>query len=169
MEFTKDYLTGDEIPLTGAEDNRQKVIKFLVEEKGYSKSEIKRKISFELIISDEKYITELDLAIVIDGKYCAAFKTPAGSLASWDREIIAASRILVKDYQIPLAIVANGETADVFDSVKGIRLASGMDNIPSRQDIEAYLKENSFVKFPEERAERQKMVFKTYDTLNVNR
>jgi len=169
MDFTTDYLTGNEIPLTGAEENRQKVIKFLVEEKGYSKSEIKRKIPFELIISDEKYITELDLAIELDGTYCAAFKTPAGSLASWDREIVAAARIVVADYQIPFAIVANGENADIFEAVKGNKVASGMENIPSKEEIRMYLKVNSFVKFPEERAERQKMVFKTYDTLNVNR
>jgi predicted polyphosphate/ATP-dependent NAD kinase len=169
MEFTKDYLTGDEIPLTGAEENRQKVIEFLVEQKGYSKSEIKRKISFELIIEEEIYKTELDLAIVIDQKYCMAFKTPAGSLASWDREIIAAARIFIKDYQIPFAIVTNGENAEIFDSVKGKKISNGMDKIPSRQDIEKYISENSFVKFPEEKIERQKMVFRTYDTLNVNR
>jgi hypothetical protein len=52
MDCIKDYLTGKDVALTGAEENRQKVIRFLVEEKGYSKSDIKRRVCFELLISE---------------------------------------------------------------------------------------------------------------------
>jgi hypothetical protein len=169
MDCIKDYLTGKDVALTGAEENRQKVIRFLVEEKGYSKSDIKRRVCFELSISDEPYRTELDLVIIINGKTAAAFKTPAGSLSSWDREIIAGARIIVPEYQIPFAIVSDGENADIFDTVKGKKIFQGMNNIPSKEEMEKYLEKNPMAEFPKDKAERQKMVFKTYDMLNVNR
>jgi hypothetical protein len=169
MDYIKDYITGKEIELTGTEENRQKVIKFLVEEKGFLKSEIKTRVPFEIKVLDETYKTELDLVIIINDKIAAAFKTPAGSLSSWERELVAGARILVPEYQIPLAIVSDGKKADIFDAIKGQKIASGMENIFSKKEMEKYLEKNPFVKFPEEKADRQKMVFKTYDSLNVNR
>ena len=37
----RDFVTGREVPNVGAEENRQAVEKFLVEQKGYQKEDIK--------------------------------------------------------------------------------------------------------------------------------
>ncbi|MDY0131090.1 MAG: type I restriction enzyme HsdR N-terminal domain-containing protein [Desulforegulaceae bacterium] len=169
MDCIKDYLTGKEINLTGAEENRQKVMKFLVEEKGFLKSDIKARVEFEILISGEPYKTEIDLLILINKMIVAVFKTPAGSLSSWDREIISGARILLPDYQIPFAIVSDGENAEIFDTVKGEKIGRGIENIPSKEEIQNYLDKNPLTEFPKEKTERQKLVFKTYDELNINR
>lgn len=169
MDYIKDYITGQDIPNTGAEENRQAVEKYLVNKKGYSKSSIEIDRAFELEISNEPYNTKIDLLIKLQDQYLCAFKIVAGSLSSWEREIIAASRVVVKEYQIPFAIVSDGSNAFVYDTVSGKKTGEGFDSIPSKEDLLSYMESGSLTEFPLDRLERQKMVFKTYDTLNVNR
>ena len=169
MEYIKDYITGVEIPNQGPEENRQLMEKFLIDFKGFKKEDIYIDHCFEIEIEDSLYKTKLDLVIKIQDKILAAVKVAAGSISSWEREIIAGARILVKEYQIPFAIVTDSKEAYVFNTMSGKRLGTGLNAIPSRTDFENYLKEKSLEKFPPEKLERQKMVFRTYDTLNINR
>jgi hypothetical protein len=169
MENLVDYISGKELPNMGAEKNRQKTEKILVEEKGYAKEDILVDEEFELEIENSPYKTSLDLVVRIDGKMVIAIKTVAGSISSWEREIVAGARILNKEYQIPFSIVTDGNSADILDTITGKKIDSGVDKIPSKSEVVEYLKNNDLKEYPKERLERQKMVFRTYDTLNVNR
>ena len=46
-----DFVTGREIPNVGAEENRQAVAQYLVNEKGYSKDDIAVDVNIELVIA----------------------------------------------------------------------------------------------------------------------
>lgn len=169
MEYINDYITGKEIPLTGSEENRQAVEKFLVQEKGFSKNDIEVDSGFDFESGGEVFKARIDLLIKINGIFAAALKTPAGSISSWEKEIVAGARIFNTSYQIPFSIVSDGKNAEIFDTVTGKRINTGIENIPSKKDLEAFLEENESVEFPSDRLERQKMIFKTYITMNVNR
>lgn len=169
MEYISDFITGKEVPNTGAEQTRQFMEKYLVEEKGFSEDNILVDEKFELEIYGEKYKTKADLLIKFDDKILCIIKTPAGSISSWSREVIAAARIFVPEYQIPFSIVCDGKNAEIYDSLTGTQLNVGIENIPSKKDLEVFLEKNSLVAFPGDKLERQKLVFRTYDTLNVNR
>jgi hypothetical protein len=94
-------------------------------------------------------------------------KCAAGSLGSREREIVAAARLL-DAYQIPWAVVSDGKTAIVLDTVSGKKIGDGLDAIPSRQEAIAQLQAYTPLAFPEERREREKLIFRTYDVENVN-
>lgn len=169
MEYIEDYATGVKMPELGAEANRQEIEKILIESKGYKKEDIGVDTSFELEIEDKPYRTKLDLTININGKTLVAIKAVAGSISSWEREIVAGARILIEDYQIPFSVVSDAKDLNLYDTITGKKIGSGFDSFPLRSDLEKYLVENELKKYPKERLERQKMVFRTYDTLNVNR
>ncbi len=169
MEYIKDYITGDDVPNRGAEENRQIVEHILVDEKGFDRADIRIDEKFSIYVENSLYETSLDLVVIIEDYILAAFKIVAGSISSWEREIVAGARILVEDYQIPFSIVTDGRKADIFDTVTGKKISSGLENIPARSFLENFLKEKKLQKYPKERLERQKMVFRTYDMLNVNR
>ena len=89
-----DYVTGREVPNVGAEQNRQAVEKFLVEQKGYQKQDIEVDTDFSLTIADEPYHSQMDLVVSVDsGSRFMVIKCVAGSLGSREREVIAAARL----------------------------------------------------------------------------
>ena len=91
-----DFVTGKEIPNVGAEENRQMVERFLVNEKGFSKEDIEVDVDIEMTVAGEPYRSQIDLVVSIDGGATRfmAIKCAAASLGSREREILAASRLL---------------------------------------------------------------------------
>jgi len=164
-----DFITGEEIPNIGAEENRQGVEKFLVNKKGFEKEDIKRDEDIEITIAGESYKSKTDLIVFVNEIRFMAIKCAAGSLGSWEREIIAASRLTDNKYQIPYSIVSDGENAVLLDTVSGKKIGEGMKFIPSKIEAQEKLKELNLQPFPKERIEKEKLIFRTYDSMNVNK
>jgi len=162
-----DYATGKAILNIGAEGNRQSLERFLVSQKEYRKTDIHIDVDMEIRILDEIYKTQVDLVVVVSGLRFALFKCAAGSLGSREREAVAAARLLDR-YQIPFTVVSDGKTASIFDTVTGKKAGEGLDAVPSREAAKIYLKSATLLPFPQERLEREKLIFRSYDVLNIN-
>ena len=164
-----DFVTGQEIPNIGAEENRQAVEQYLVNEKGYLKDDIEVDVKIELIVAGEHYHSQVDLVVRVNGGKLRimAIKCAAGSLGSREREIVAAAR-LVKDYQIPFGVVSDGKTAIVLDTVSGKKTGEGMAAIPSKKVAISMLDSYQPISLAADRLEREKLIFRTYDSENVN-
>jgi hypothetical protein len=94
-------------------------------------------------------------------------KCAAGSLGSREREVLSAARLLV-DYQIPLAVVSDGRTALVFDTLTRKKRGEGMDAIPPRRELVHMARDFTFSPLAPEQRKREKLIFRTYDSMNVN-
>ena len=164
-----DFVTGKGLPNIGAEDNRQAIERFLVEQKGYLKEDIQIDADIEMIVAGELYQSQLDLVVSVDGGRTRfmAIRCVAGSLGSWEREIVAAARLL-DNYQIPFSMVSDGKTAIVLDTVSGKKTGEGMDAIPSKKEALEKLDSLELQPFPKDRLEKEKLIFRTYDSENVN-
>jgi hypothetical protein len=164
-----DFVTGKRIPNVGTEDNRQKVERFLVNEKGYSKADIEVDVDIEIIVAGETYRSQIDLVVSVDEKSVRfmAIKCAAGSLGSREREILAAARLLCET-QLPFSVVSDGKTAIVLDTISGQKLGEGLNRIPSKEEAREKLKTLTRMPFPQEKLEREKLIFRSYDSMNVN-
>ena len=164
-----DFVTGREVPNVGAEENRQVVEKYLIDEKGYLKEDISVDADMAITAAGEPYRSQVDLVVSPDGGKTRfmAIKCAAGSLGSREREIVAAARLL-DEYQIPRAGVSDGKTASVLDTVTGKKIGNGLDAIPTRQEAAAGQKSLNLTPLPPERRDREKLIFRTYDLENVN-
>jgi len=165
-----DYVTGREIPNVGAEENRQLVEHYLVNEKGFSKEDIEVDTDLELNFAGDPYRSQVDLVVGMNGgtQRVMAFKCAAASLGSREREILAAARLLDEKYQIPFSIVSDGKTAVVLDTVSGKKIGEGLDAIPSKNEVIEKLKSIKLRAFPKEKRDREKLIFRSYDSMNVN-
>ena len=165
-----DFVTGKEMPNIGAEENRQAVERFLVEEKGFLKSDIAVDVDIEMAVAGDTYRSQIDLVVSLDEGPVRfmVFKCAAASLGSREREIIAAARLLDPNYQIPYAVVSDGNTAIVLDTVTGKKIADGMAAIPSKEQALETLKSIELAEFPNTRLEKERLIFRTYDSQNVN-
>jgi hypothetical protein len=164
-----DFVTGKEIPYVGAEENRQMVERFLVNEKGFSKEDIEVDVDIEMIVTGELYRSQIDLVVSVDGGATRfmAIKCAAASLGSREREILAASRLLYEN-QLPFSVVSDGKTAIVLDTVSGKKLGEGLSAIPSKGEVLEKSKTLKLQPFPKEKLEREKLIFRSYDSMNVN-
>ena len=164
-----DFVTGKDVPNIGAEENRQAIERFLVERKGYLKEDIQIDVDIEMTVAGESYRSQLDLVVTTDGGKTRfmAIRCAAGSLGSREREIIAAARIL-DDCPIPFAVVSDGKTAIVLDTASGKKIGDGLDAIPSKKAAIKKLDSLELQPFPALRREKEKLIFRTYDSENVN-
>ena len=163
----KDYITGKEVPNVGAEENRQTVERYLVEEKGYQKEDLEIDAPLEIDIRGEIYRAVVDIVVTVNGRRLMAVKCAAGSIGSREKEILSAAKLL-ESYQVPLAVVSDGKKATVLDTLSGKSIDEGLDAIPSREEIAHRFKEEDFQPVPENRLEQVKLVFRSYDSMNVN-
>ena len=164
-----DFVTGREIPNVGAEENRQAVEKFLVNAKGYAREDIEVDVPIEISVADQPYCSQIDLIVSVDSGATRfmAFKCAAASLGSREREILAAAR-LAGENQIPLSVVSDGNTAIVLDTFSGRKLGEGLDAIPSKEQAREQLADLTKQPYPKEKREREGLIFRTYDSMNVN-
>lgn len=162
-----DFVTGREVPNIGAEENRQAVERFLLEQKGYSREDIEVDAPIALVIRDEVYHSQVDLVVAVGKVRLMVIKCAAGALGSWERQTLAAARLL-SDYQIPYAVVSDGKTALLTDSTTGKKIGEGMEAIPSKAEARHALGTARLEVLPEERRERESLIFRTYDKDSVN-
>jgi len=167
LQTLVDFVTGEKVPDIGAEANRQAVERYLVNEKGFDKTDIEVDADIELIIGQTPYRSQIDLVVSVDEARYMAVKCAAGSLASREREILAAARLLTY-YQIPVAAVSDGKTAIVLDTLSGKKTGEGLESLPSRQEARSVLKKTTLQPLPAKRLEGEKLIFRTYDMMNVN-
>ena len=129
-----DYLSGREIPFSNRDNIRQKLVKTLVEEKGYQNGDISldREIRFEM--EGQQACSLVDLALGFGGKILMVFKCAAGSVVSRERQIIATARLL-EDYIIPYAVVTNGVNIELLDTLTEKVIGDGIASVPTRLEL----------------------------------
>jgi hypothetical protein len=164
-----DYATGREIPCVGAEENRQRLEKFLVEKKGFAREDLCIDVDLELLIQGKTYRSQVDLVVRVGKGDTAvmAFKCCAASPGSREREIVSAARLL-EPYQIPFAVASDGLTAMVMDTLTGRKIGQGLEAIPSKSDARKHLTSIGLQPLAPEKVGREKLIFRTYDMENVN-
>jgi hypothetical protein len=164
-----DYITGRSVPDVGAEANRQAVERLLVEEKGYAPEEISVDAPISVEIEGKIYRSRVDLVVCLGPRPLMAVKCAAGSLDSRQREIVAAARLLAADRTLPLAVASDGRTAIAWDAVSGKQIGVGLDAIPARSRLAAaYASGAAPAPLDPQRLARERIVFRSYDSMNVN-
>jgi hypothetical protein len=166
-DVIEDFITGQKVPNIGAEENRQQVERFLVESKGFEKTDIEIDPILEFMIGDEKVRSNIDLVVRVKEKRVMVFRCVAGALGSRHRETLSAARLL-DSYQIPFAVVTDGKHAEILETVTGNLVAEGMAAIPSKQEAEKLVGSISFQPYPASKVERERIIYRSYEDMNVN-
>ncbi len=162
-----DFVTGESVPDIGAEANRQAFERFLVNDRGYRKEDIAVDVDIKLAIDGETYRSQIDLVVSTDGMRVMAVKCAAGSLGSREREILAAARLL-DPFPTPLAVVSDGCTALILDTTTGKKIGEGLHAVPAKDQVLKIAGAQKLEPLAPERIEREKLIFRSYDSMNIN-
>ena len=123
----------------------------MVNKLGYQKDELEPRRFIETLFSSQFVRSNIELTVKLGGKSGMIIRYAPGSLVTRERSVIAAARVLEKEYQIPLAIVTNGQDAELLDTASKKVLATGMDAIPTQQRLKEILADLSFRDPPQDK------------------
>jgi hypothetical protein len=157
-----DFLTGQTVTDTHDERYRQKIARFLIEQRGYRSDEIERSIPLTAVAGACKAIVFVDFVIRISGRVGMIIKYGPGSLTTRERPALAASR-LIEGLQVPLVVVTNGEGAEVLNGATGKTVATGFEGIPDRENLERRMADLPTDRIPKERMEMESRVLYAYE------
>lgn len=157
-----DFLTGEVLEDTHDERYRQKLARLLVNRKGYAKSELMPRHELRVKAGESCALIWIDLTIKLKDKIGMIVKYGPGSITTRHRPVLAASRLLAP-YQIPLAVVTNGEDCDVLEGDTGAVLTSGLEQIPDRTALRKSMQKASFLPITPKRTEMESRILFAYE------
>lgn len=129
-----DFLTGAVLKDTHDERYRQKIARLLINQKGYAKTDIEPRKDLAVQADDKKAILKVDFIITLAQQVLMVIKYGPGSLVTRRRPVLAVSR-LIAGYQVPVAVITNGQDAEIISGSSGEVIATGLDAIPAKQDL----------------------------------
>jgi hypothetical protein len=159
-----DYLTGEELTDTDDERIRQHLSQLMVEGKGYPRHTLIPRLRIETLFSRCFVVSTIELTVVIDDRMVLLLRYGPGSLVSRERAAIAAARVLNSSYRIPLAVVTNGQDAELLETKTGKILAYGVESIPDYRTAAAMPSQLEFLPpLDDLRRERELRILNAFD------
>ena len=157
-----DFLTGEVLDDTLDERYRQKIARWLVERKGYGLDEVEPRRELLLQADQRRAKIKIDFVVRLGGRIGMVVRFGPGSLVSRERPTLAVSR-LVADYQVPIAVVTNGEDAEILAGGSGKVVGRGLEAIPSRTALFLAMQAHSFERMARQRAVMESRVAYCYE------
>ena len=157
-----DFITGDAIKDTHDERYRQQIARLLVKRKRYLKDDIETRRDLLVQAGENRAIIKIDFLVNLSGKICMIVKYGPGSIVTRRRPLLAASRILAP-YQIPIAVVTNGEDAEILEGFSGNVISHGLETIPSKPQLIEIASRNNFNDISAKRAEMESRIVYCYE------
>ena len=158
-----DYVTGEPLVDTDDERYRQKLARLLVEERGFSKSELTMRRRIETLFAKQFVASKIDIVVSIGDQRVMVLRYGPGSLVTRERPAIAAARVLEENQIIPLVVVTNGEDAELLSARTGKVLETGLDAIPTREAVVIQLPGLDFTPVAPERREPELRILNAFD------
>jgi len=158
----EDFITAERLNDTHDERYRQKIARLLVTQKGYQKADIEPRRKLVVQADDRKAMVKVDFVISLSKRICMIIKFGPGSIVTRRRPVLAASRLLTP-YQIPVAVVTNGQDAEILDGLSGDILSRGVATIPSRARLQKLADDHHFKSISKKRAEIESRLVYCYE------
>jgi hypothetical protein len=157
-----DFITGKTLKDTHDERYRQKIGRLLVNRKGYLKADIEPRKELLVEADTKKAILKIDFVVTLAGRVGMVIKYGPGSLVTRRRAVLAVSRLIAPD-QVPIAVVTNGEDAEIMNGTTGEILAQGLDSIPAKPDLETIMAREAFMTISEKQSEMESRILYCYE------
>jgi len=158
-----DFVTGETLVDTDDERYRQKLARFLVEEKGYRKEDLEVRRTIETLFAGQFVVSKIDIVVRLEGRRAMVIRYGPGSLVTRERPALAAARVLDRDQVIPFAVVTNGEDAEILETSTGKLLGTGLESIPTREELHKHLAGRKLKPLAEERREKELRILNAFD------
>lgn len=164
MGATTDFITGNTVPDTHDERIIQKISRFLVEEKYFSKNEIGTREKLFLTVDGKTGTVMVHFVIRIDGQPFAVIMYGPGSIVTRQRPTLATARLLTPEIT-PVAVITNGTDALIMDTVSGKVTGKNLDSLPDREGAARLLTDYQSAAISREQRKKEERILFTMEVL----
>lgn len=161
---TTDFLTGRTLADTHDERARQQIAKFLVNEKGYARSEILAGQQLHLELDGKTGMVFVDFIINQGQEAVMLILFRPGSIVSRRRTAVAAARIFTQK-AIPFAAITNAEDAEILETSSGKVIGTGLESVFHKNDTGRIIENHQSMILPENRREKEKRILFAMEVL----
>src|SRR3972149_1737412 len=147
------------IQLTGI---KQKVWEFLIREKYFKPEEIETNPEFNITLGDREIKIHIDFIVNLPTASFMVIQCSSSSLEAWERYVTFFARV-IKDYQIPYAVVTDGENAQIIDVLAGRLIGESLDKLFNRQEALNKMKDFKKIPCPVNRLEKEKRIVYAFE------
>ena len=132
-------------------------------DKGYNLDDIEINKSYEVLVSEnEKFITAVDIMVVLEGKTVFAIKCVPTSIDSWQRFLLAFCRV-VESYQIPFGFITDSQEGRLMNILTG-KVEETME-IPNKEELLKLFPSLKFIPYSEEKASKERRILYAFDAI----
>ena len=143
---------------------KQRVWDILTKEKKYDPSEIEIDPEYRLKLSDSEAAVSIDFVVTFPSASFMVIKCSSSSIESWERYVVSFARV-VKDYQIPYAVVTDGDNARIVDALAGTIVSESIKGLFERKDAINKLKDFKKIPCPANRLEKEKRIMYAFESI----
>jgi len=141
---------------------KQQIWEFLVKEKHFRPEEIETDPQFKLTLGDSETKVSIDFVVNLPSASVMVIQCSSSSLEAWERYVTSFARV-VKDYQIPYAVVTDGERARVIDVRTGQTVGESLNQLFNRQEALNKMKNFKRLPCPANRLEKDKRIVYAFE------
>jgi hypothetical protein len=138
------------------------IYKMLLREKGFHPEDIQIDPQFSLQVDTHEATVGIDFSITLEGTTFMVIRCVPSGINSWERYAIAFARA-IKDYQIPYAVVADGEQVRVFDIINYTIKQEPAQELFTRKEAMILMKDFQKIPYPEDRREKEKRIIHAFE------
>jgi len=143
---------------------KQAVWEFLIKEKQFKPKEIETDPEFRLILGDRETTVSIDFVVNLPSASLMVLQCSSGSLEAWERYVTAFARV-VKDYQIPYAVVTDGDKARIIDVLAGKLIGDSLGQLFNREEALDRMKDFKKIPCPVNKLEREKRIVYAFESI----
>jgi hypothetical protein len=141
---------------------RQFIWNILTREKNFLKEEIQIDPVFPLLLNDCDAQVSIDFIINLPAASFMAIRCASVSMESWERYVVSFARV-VKEYQIPYAVITDGENTRVIDVLSGSVLDMSLHTLFTREDAMKKLETFKKIPYPADKVEKTKRILYAFE------
>jgi hypothetical protein len=146
---------------------KQMVLEFLTREKHFKPEEIETNPEFKITIGDRETMIHIDFIVNLHTASFMVIQCSSSSLEAWERYVISFARV-IKEYQIPYAVVTDGEDAQIIDVLSGRLIGESLDKLFNREDALNKMKDFKKIPCPVNRLEKEKRIVYAFEGIKCH-
>lgn len=143
---------------------KQIVYETLIEEKGFHPEEVLIDPQFILRLSTAEATASIDFMLILEGINFMVIRCVSSGIESWERSVIAFARAIT-DYQIPYAVITDGEQAKVIDVINNVFVQKSIQELITRQEALSLKKDFQKIPFPDKKREKETRIIYAFEDI----
>lgn len=141
---------------------KQKVWELLIKEKQFKPEEIETNPEFKIILGNNEITVHIDFVVNLPSSSLMVIQCSSSSLEAWERYVASFARV-IKEYQIPYAVVTDGEDAQIIDVLTGRLIGKSLIELFNREDALNKMKDFKKIPCPSNRLEKEKRIVYAFE------